>query len=155
MADLLFYKVQIHCQENLINTDFVVMICFALSDLFMFPLQKLPEVLDLGDIDLDRKRLRKQLQVVRIMNCIWQLSITSFLKKKSKSFLSRTSALCKLLFCRFPKKCRTWFFKTTLRTPGNSSGWWTSRRLYNMPLLSVPTAGGLWCFFIQKLMPMF
>lgn len=74
----IFYKVQIHCQENLINTDFVVMICFALSDLFMFPLQKLPEVLDLGDIDLDRKRLRKQLQVVRIMNCIWQLSITSF-----------------------------------------------------------------------------
>lgn len=60
------------------------MICFAVSDLFMFPLQKLPEVLDLGDIDLDRKRLRKQLQVVRIMNCIWQLSITSFKKKKVK-----------------------------------------------------------------------
>lgn len=153
---MLFYKVQIHCQENLNNTDFVVMICFALSDLFMFPLQKLPEVLDLGDIDLDRKRLRKQLQVVRIMNCIWQLSITSFFFfKKSKSFLSLTSALCKLLFCRFPKKCLTWFFKTTLRTPGNSSGWWTSRRLYNMPLLSVPTAGGLWCFFFQKLKPMF
>lgn len=54
------------------------MICFALSNMLMFPLQKLPEVLDLGDIDLDRKRLRKQLQVVRIMNCIWQLSITSF-----------------------------------------------------------------------------
>ncbi|XP_011444074.3 syndetin isoform X1 [Magallana gigas] len=29
-----------------------------------YELQKLPEVLDLGDIDLDRKRLRKQLQVV-------------------------------------------------------------------------------------------
>lgn len=82
---MLFYKVQIHCQENLNNTDFVVMICFALSDLFMFPLQKLPEVLDLGDIDLDRKRLRKQLQVVRIMNCIWQLSITSFFFKKSQN----------------------------------------------------------------------
>lgn len=87
MADLLFYKVQIHCQAYLINTDFVVMICFALSDLFMFPLQKLPEVLDLGDIDLDRKRLRKQLQVVRIMNCIWQLSITSFFFKKKVKIL--------------------------------------------------------------------
>lgn len=64
------------------------MICVPLSDLFMFPLQKLPEVLDLGDIDLDRKRLRKQLQVVRIMNCIWQLYFTSFyLKKKAKILL--------------------------------------------------------------------
>ena len=36
----------------------------ALHILFSATFQKLPEVLDLGDIDLDRKRLRKQLQVV-------------------------------------------------------------------------------------------
>ena len=37
--------------------------CFT-HPIFSATFQKLPEVLDLGDIDLDRKRLRKQLQVV-------------------------------------------------------------------------------------------
>lgn len=53
------------------------MLCFAL--------QKLPEVLDLGDIDLDRKRLRKQLQVVRIRKLyLAAIYNTSFFLKKKK-----------------------------------------------------------------------
>jgi hypothetical protein len=39
--------------------------CVIVYEMLYF--QKQPEVLDLGDIDLDRMRLRKQLQVVRLM----------------------------------------------------------------------------------------
>lgn len=125
-----------------------------------FALQKLPEVLDLGDIDLDRKRLRKQLQVVRIRKLyLAAIYNTSFFFKEKKGQNPSHQHHVSHCFCRFPKKFRTWFSRTTRRTPGNSSEWWTSRGLYNTPLLSVPMAGGVsvffFFFFIQKLMPMF
>lgn len=70
------------------------MICFALSDLFMFSLQKLPEVLDLGDIDLDRNRLRKQLQVVRIRKLyLAAVYYLFFIKKKKKAKIHLISTM--------------------------------------------------------------
>lgn len=85
----IWYKYKFIVCENLINTDFVVMICFALSDLLFLIcwFQKLPEVLDLGDIDLDRNRLRKQLQVVRIRKLYLAAVYYLFLKKKAKILL--------------------------------------------------------------------
>ena len=44
--------------------------------------QKLPEVLDLGDIDLDRKRLRKQLQVV-IKDYMNEICVTNIPTKRT------------------------------------------------------------------------
>lgn len=81
------YKYKFVVCEKLIKTSFVVIFCFTLVDFNMlcFALQKLPEVLDLGDIDLDRKRLRKQLQVVRIRKLyLAAIYNTSFFLKKKK-----------------------------------------------------------------------
>lgn len=140
------YKYKFIVCENLIKTSFVVIFCFILVDFNMS--QKLPEVLDLGDIDLDRKRLRKQLQVVRIRKLyLAAIYNTSFFFKEKKGQNPSHQHHVSHCFCRFPKKFRTWFSRTTRRTPGNSSEWWTSRGLYNTPLLSVPMAGGVSVFF--------